>query len=271
MIPERRTDAYELLGNSVSVPLIYALLCEVVAQIRRLDSRRAALASVQLAAEARIKGRIVRIRGLLRQRTSSAIDIGHELIEIKDALPHGRFGPWLAENFSFTAATARNWMSVARVFGGRQAEVEAAGVADTALIELVRIPDDGVRDKLLDQALRGEVLTVATIRAEISKAKAASGDTAGVRDLGQSESDVHLTVTRLAEGLERSITQSRVRADAAELARDIAMVTKTVADLAVRLDQGQKRVLTSEDKKILESTIGRLNARIGHLTSRLNS
>ena len=177
MIPERRTDAYELLGNSVSVPLIYALLREVVAHIHRLDARRAALATAQATAEARIKRHIVRIRGLLRERTSAAIDIGHELIEIKDTLPHGRFGPWLAENFSLTAATARNWMSVARVFGRKQMEIEAAGLSDTVLIEMLRVPDAGARETLLAQGLGGELLTVATIRAEIRKSKALQAET----------------------------------------------------------------------------------------------
>ncbi|MEI7610343.1 MAG: hypothetical protein WCJ64_23440, partial [Rhodospirillaceae bacterium] len=56
-------------------------------------------------------------------------------------------------------------------------------------------------------------------------------------------------------------------ANTSGLARDIAKVTKTIADLAAMLDMGKKRVLTPEGKKTLESTITRLNARIGHLTS----
>ncbi|MEI7611161.1 MAG: DNA (cytosine-5-)-methyltransferase, partial [Rhodospirillaceae bacterium] len=217
-IPERRVDAYELLGNTVSVPLIYALMREVVTHIRRLETLIAADATAQAAAEAPLKIRVERIRGLLRQRTSTAIDIGRELIEVKNALPHGRFGPWLKVNFGLTPATARNWMGVARVFGGRQMEIEAAGLGDTALIELVRVPDDCVRETLLDQALRGELLTVAVIRDGIRKARANSAVGGNIApdhaDLGRSVSDTSLTVDRLANGLVSSITQSRVRADA---------------------------------------------------------
>lgn len=50
------------------------------------------------------------------ERLSEArmIEIGRELLRIKDQLPHGEFGPWLADRSGLTPAAAQRYMRIAR-------------------------------------------------------------------------------------------------------------------------------------------------------------
>lgn len=43
----------------------------------------------------------------------TAIELGEELLEVKRVLDHGQFKPWIDENFPFSYATARRYMTVA--------------------------------------------------------------------------------------------------------------------------------------------------------------
>jgi hypothetical protein len=40
--------------------------------------------------------------------------VGDMLMDVKEALPHGEFLPWLEENFDFNERTARQYMRFAR-------------------------------------------------------------------------------------------------------------------------------------------------------------
>ncbi len=42
------------------------------------------------------------IRGHARHIAQGIIDIGRALVTVKEALPHGRFGPWLAAEFAWS-------------------------------------------------------------------------------------------------------------------------------------------------------------------------
>ena len=63
-----------------------------------------------LAADARIVAN--RIRGRL---TAGYLATGHDLLDMKERLGHGRFGAWLTAEFAMTARTAERYMSAARL------------------------------------------------------------------------------------------------------------------------------------------------------------
>ena len=48
------------------------------------------------------------------------VEIGRELIAVKEAIGHGNFTPWLNEQFGWTERTARNYMSVAEQFASKR-------------------------------------------------------------------------------------------------------------------------------------------------------
>lgn len=61
-----------------------------------------------------VRQKLSEIQTLIRTRTQNAIEIGLRLIEIKQALGHGKWGQWLAAEFPGSDKTAERWMALAR-------------------------------------------------------------------------------------------------------------------------------------------------------------
>ena len=54
-----------------------------------------------------------RIRERVQKTVEDIIEIGNDLLAIKEALPHGQFLPWLRAEFGWSERSAQNFMSVA--------------------------------------------------------------------------------------------------------------------------------------------------------------
>ena len=67
-----------------------------------------------------------RIRQLVKRSLDDVIEIGAELISVKQTLPHGQFRPWLRAEFGWKERSARNFMNVAQQF-------KSASIADLEL------------------------------------------------------------------------------------------------------------------------------------------
>jgi hypothetical protein len=55
-----------------------------------------------------------RIKSLRRAATEHAIEIGHELLRVKERLPHGAFVKWVEKSCEFKIRTAQDLMKLAR-------------------------------------------------------------------------------------------------------------------------------------------------------------
>src|SRR5258708_34037804 len=55
-------------------------------------------------------------KGLLKRTAENIIQVGQNLVAVKDMLPHGAFQPWLQVEFSMSYPTADNFMRVAERF-----------------------------------------------------------------------------------------------------------------------------------------------------------
>jgi len=113
-----------------------------------------------LDAEARIvvQQRTGEIKGLMRRTASDIVEVGQKLIEVKDRLPHGAFGPWLAAEFEWTERTARRFMSVATAFKSDTVSALNADARTLYLLAAASTPDEA-RDDALQQAQAGERIT----------------------------------------------------------------------------------------------------------------
>src|SRR5271168_3892780 len=72
------------------------------------------------------------IRQFIKRTLKGAIVIGQQLLAVKQALPHGQFGPWLQLEFGWKEGTARNFMAVAAAFGPKTAIVGDLAIEPTA-------------------------------------------------------------------------------------------------------------------------------------------
>ena len=132
-----------------------------------------------------------RIREKVKKALEDIIEVGNDLVAVKEALPHGQFGPWLRAEFGWTERTAQNLMSVAERFGSNPKLISDLTIQPTAayLLAAPSVPDEA-RQVAIEKAEAGEEITTAVakeILAETRKKrrpkrqKALSADKLGLR------------------------------------------------------------------------------------------
>lgn len=57
-----------------------------------------------------------RVRQRHGQTVAAILEMGRDLLGVKERLPHGQFGPWLQAEFGGVARTAQNYMRAAELF-----------------------------------------------------------------------------------------------------------------------------------------------------------
>src|SRR5947209_6598139 len=68
-----------------------------------------------------LREKAAKIRERVRRTLEEIIEVGKDLLAVKDALPHGQFGPWMKSEFGWAERMAQNFMAVAQAFGPKTA------------------------------------------------------------------------------------------------------------------------------------------------------
>ena len=66
------------------------------------------------------------IRTFTASMLNNIIEIGRRLCEVKEMLPHGKFGSWIQENTGYSVSTANNFMNLYREYGAMQGSLFGA-------------------------------------------------------------------------------------------------------------------------------------------------
>ncbi len=92
----------------------------------------------------RVRSAAERIRRTVQKTVGNIIEIGQELLAVKESVGHGHFEPWLRAEFSWTKRTAQNFMSVAERFGGNTQLISHLPIDPTAayLLAAPSAPDE---------------------------------------------------------------------------------------------------------------------------------
>jgi Protein of unknown function (DUF3102) len=98
-------------------------------------------------------GQADRIRQRLKRATSTIIEIGLDLPELKECLDHGQFARWIAAEFDLTDRTARNHMRAAEMFGGKTETVSVLPVRTLYKLAAKSTPEE-VRAKVISMLFR---------------------------------------------------------------------------------------------------------------------
>jgi hypothetical protein len=116
---------------------------------------------IEPATVAQIRSATERIRDRVRRTIEDIIQIGRELLAVKDALAHGQFGLWIRAEFGWTDRTARNFMDVAEQFGRKTEMISDLAIAPTAayLLAAPSAPFEA-REAAIQRARTGERVTV---------------------------------------------------------------------------------------------------------------
>jgi chaperonin cofactor prefoldin len=110
-----------------------------------------------------VMGAAMAIKPLVRRVAEDLIQIGQELIAVKDFLPHGQFTPWIETEFGLHPRTARRMMAVAERLGHK-----ADTLSDLSASVLYELAADSTPAETVDRVVRltgsGESLTTREVR-----------------------------------------------------------------------------------------------------------
>jgi hypothetical protein len=111
-----------------------------------------------------------RIRERLKKTLADLIEVGNDLLVVKEALPHGLFLPWLRAEFGWSERTAQNFMSVAESF--KSAKFADLPIQPSAayLLAAPAVPDSA-RQVAIEKAEAGEEITFSSAKEIVAEAK----------------------------------------------------------------------------------------------------
>ena len=82
------------------------------------------------------------------------IEIGNRLIEVKNALPHGKFGKWIDNEFQWSDDTAERYMKIAKELGNIPISANLRNLKMSAITTLAKTfsdADEETKEKILEQ------------------------------------------------------------------------------------------------------------------------
>jgi hypothetical protein len=101
-----------------------------------------------------VRGKAEEIRRSTGRMLDAVLATGQALIAVKQALPHGQFGPWLSAEFSWSERTAQRVMSVAEAFGANPTAL--SDLTLETVYALAAPANESARRELVDRIERGE-------------------------------------------------------------------------------------------------------------------
>lgn len=170
--------------------------------------------------EAEVREAAERIKLRLRRTAEDIIEIGRDLIAVKERLPHGQFLPWLEAEFGMGQSTADRFMQVAKVYGGKIPTV--GNLSATALYELAapKTPLE-VREEVEKMIEAGEVVTKATVQELRNKLATTE---AAVESLSGRNHELSVKVQAAASQTQPGVDIEAIRAEGAAEAERILKV-----------------------------------------------
>jgi hypothetical protein len=120
----------------------------------------------------RVRSSAEKIRRTVQKTLDDLIEVGQELLAVKEAVGHGHFGAWLRAEFGWTERTAQNLMSVAERFGSNPKLISDLTIQPTAayLLAAPSVPDEA-RQVAVEKAEAGEEITTAVAKEIVAEAK----------------------------------------------------------------------------------------------------
>ncbi|MFN3673796.1 MAG: DUF3102 domain-containing protein [Bosea sp. (in: a-proteobacteria)] len=130
------------------------------------------LSEVKITA-AELEGAAQKIKRLRLAATEHAIEIGSELLRIKEKLPHGAFVKWVERACEFKIRTAQDLMKLARE-AGPEAKLVALMVPSTLRVYLSKKTPPALRQSILRRLENGERVSRSSLYSQASEINAVS-------------------------------------------------------------------------------------------------
>ena len=200
--------------------------------------------------EQRARAAVDRIRDLQK---AAVVDIGRELLGMKELLPHGQFLPWV-ESFGLERRTATNYMQVAAEFGGKW---ETVAHLPTGILYKLASPSTpaSVRDAVM-QIRPDQVISKGNVQELIDTAKAgeARKDRNERREQIQQARDAHRAKWEKRDAKERAHREEQ-REQARKLAQQAhAVLGAHDPELCGRMRTVDVFIFSEELSKLLSAS-----------------
>jgi hypothetical protein len=122
-----------------------------------------------------------RIRKNKTQMFVAAVAMGVDLLKLRDAVPHGCFGPLLKRGFQWTQKTAENYMKLARHFAAIIEPFSDLNLT-TAKALVATSTQAEIRDELFARAEAGEKISNVEVKGRIAAGKSQKEPAALVKE-----------------------------------------------------------------------------------------
>jgi hypothetical protein len=142
---------------------------------RSLVARGFNYAGLEAKAAERAQAGAEKIRQMMRKSLDDLMDIGRELLAVKEALGHGRFQAWLDAEFGWSERMARNFMAVAARFS-KTAIIADLPIEPTAayLLAAPSTPNSACQAAIV-RARAGERITTGIVKEILGEARSKGG------------------------------------------------------------------------------------------------
>lgn len=113
-----------------------------------------------------------RIRERVKKTLEDIIEIGNDLLAVKDSLPQGQFLRWLKAEFGWGERLAENFISVAERFGPKSAIIADLTIQPTAAYLLAgqSVPDKA-REIAIERAEAGEQINTVVAKEIVAETR----------------------------------------------------------------------------------------------------
>ncbi len=127
---------------------------------------------------AELKVSAQKIKDLRLSATASAVEIGRELLRVKEKLPHGIFVKWVERACEFKIRTAQDLMKLARE-AETDAKLVALMVPSTLRVYLSKKTPPSVREAIRQRLENGERVSRSDLHSQIADIRAKAGAETG--------------------------------------------------------------------------------------------
>lgn len=199
-----------------------------------------------------------RIKLRLKRTVEDIIEIGRELTEVKDKLPHGQFLPWIAAEFEMDQKTAFNFMSVSERFGNKLGIIP--NFKPTILYALAApSTPESVVEKAIEKAEAGEKVTVADVKDWKAELDAA---TQRCEEFRQESNERRKTIRTLEEQVDLLTTRDRAMQYRLEQAE------QEINHLAQVVPEPEKVVVAPDDYEPAKAEAAKLRQQLADIEAR---
>ena len=187
----------------------------------------------------------IRIR--MKNMVSNALEIGLDLIEMKDACKHGEWGPWLKE-VGLSASTAANYMRIAKEVS---ADSKMAQLPYTKILALMAAPPEE-REELAEIAGDMSAAQIRKLTEERNKAaEAANSETARAEMAEADAKRFYDEAASLRKKLEETeADRHAARCELAKRGEAYERQKRQINELKEKLDEEHGKLLAAENNRV---------------------